>query len=75
MQLDDQLQQHVFSLPMELKAEVLDFVLRLEKKQERQAKEHLKALMSKVPASINLVDELIADRRLEVEKEQKDIAK
>ena len=30
MQLDDQLQQHVFSLPMELKAEVLDFVLRLE---------------------------------------------
>lgn len=75
MQLDDQLQQHVFSLPMELKAEVLDFVLRLEQKQERQAKEQLKALMSKVPASINLADELIADRRLEVEKELKDIAK
>ena len=75
MQLDYQLQQHVFSLPMELKAEVLDFVLRLEQKQERQAKEQLKALMSKVPASINLADELIADRRLEVEKELKDIAK
>ena len=74
MQLDDQLQQHVFSLLMELKAEVLDFVLRLEQKQERQAKQHLKALISKVPASVNLVDGLIANRRLEVENEQKHIA-
>ena len=32
MHLDEQLQQHVFSLPMELKTEVLDFVLFLEQK-------------------------------------------
>ena len=57
MHLDEQLQQHVFSLPMELKAEVLDFVLFLEQKQEKQAKDHLKALMSSVPASVNLADE------------------
>lgn len=75
MQLDEQLQQHVFSLPMELKAEVLDFVLFLEQKQERQAKEHLKALMSAVPASVNLADELIADRRQEAEKEQAEMDK
>ncbi|MEI6333786.1 MAG: hypothetical protein WCS87_04460 [Methylococcaceae bacterium] len=75
MHLDEQLQQHLFSLPMALKAEVLDFVLFLEQKQERQAKDHLKALMSSVPASVNLADELIADRRLEAEKEQKDRTK
>ncbi len=75
MQLDEQLQQHVFSLPMELKAEVLDFVLFLEQKQERQAKEQLKALMSAVPASVNLADELIADRRQEAEKEQAEMDK
>jgi hypothetical protein len=75
MQLDEQLQQHVFSLPMELKAEVLDFVLFLEQKQERQVKEHLKALMSAIPASVNLADELIADRRLEAEKEQAELDK
>jgi len=75
MHLDEQLQQHVFSLPMELKAEVLDFVLFLEQKQEMQAKEHLKTLMSVVPASVNLVDELIADRRLEAEKEQAEMDK
>jgi hypothetical protein len=75
MQLDEQLQQHVFSLPMELKAEVLDFVLFLEQKQEMQAKEHLKTLMSVVPASVNLADELIADRRLEAEKEQAEMDK
>ncbi|MFI3219486.1 MAG: DUF2281 domain-containing protein [Methylococcales bacterium] len=69
MQLDEQLQQHIFSLPTELKAEVLDFVLFLEQKQERQAKERLKALMSGIPDSVNLTDELLADRRQEAEKE------
>ena len=75
MHLDEQLKQHVFSLPMELKAEVLDFVLFLEQNREKLAKDHLKALMSSVPASVNLADELIADRRLEAEKEQKDMSK
>lgn len=41
MQLDEQLHQHIELLPLELKAEVLDFVLFLEQKQERQAKESL----------------------------------
>ena len=57
MHLDEQLKQHVFSLPMELKAEVLDFVLFLEQNREKLAKDHLKALMSSVPASVNLADE------------------
>jgi hypothetical protein len=39
MKLDEQIQQHVVSLPMELKAEVLDFVLFLEHKREQQTKE------------------------------------
>lgn len=69
MQLDEQIQQHVISLPIDLKAEVLDFVLFLEQKQKRQAEEHLKTLMSVIPASVNLADELIADRRLEAGKE------
>jgi hypothetical protein len=38
MQIDEQLQRHIFSLPTDLKAEVLDFVLRLEKRREREAK-------------------------------------
>ncbi|MDD2722995.1 MAG: DUF2281 domain-containing protein [Methylovulum sp.] len=69
MHLDEQLHQHLDLLPMDLKAEVLDFVLFLEQKQERQAKEHLTALMSVIPASVSLVDELLADRRLETDKE------
>ena len=38
MQLDEQLQKHIFSLPIELKAEVLDFVLFLEQKLKKQQK-------------------------------------
>jgi uncharacterized protein (DUF1778 family) len=38
MQLDKQLQKHIFSLPIELKAEVLDFVLFLEQKLKNQQK-------------------------------------
>ena len=38
MQLDEQLQKHIFSLPVELKAEVLDFVLFLEQKLKKQQK-------------------------------------
>jgi uncharacterized protein (DUF1778 family) len=38
MQLDDQLQKHIFSLPVELKTEVLDFVLFLEQKLKKQQK-------------------------------------
>jgi uncharacterized protein (DUF1778 family) len=38
MQLDEQLQKHIFSLPLELKAEVLDFVLFLEQKLKKQQK-------------------------------------
>jgi hypothetical protein len=75
MQLDEQIQQHIYSLPLELKTEVLDFVLFLEQKQEKQAKERLKALMSAVPASVNLADELVADRRREAEKEQQEMTK
>lgn len=70
MQLDEQIQQHILFLPVELKAEVLDFVLFLEQKQATQAKERLKTLMSVVPASVSLVDELIAERREEANKEQ-----
>ena len=73
MQLDEQLHQHIQLLPLELKAEVLDFVLFLEQKQAKQAKEHIKALMSVVPASDNLVDELIAERRQEAQKEQQEM--
>jgi hypothetical protein len=43
MQLDEQIQQHIVLLPVELKAEVLDFVLLLEQKQIKQA-EQLKRL-------------------------------
>ena len=38
MQLDEQLQKHIISLPIELKAEVLDFVLFLEQKLKKQQK-------------------------------------
>ncbi len=38
MQLDEQLQKHIFSLPIELKSEVLDFVLFLEQKLKKQQK-------------------------------------
>ena len=73
MQLDEKIQQHLNLLPLELKAEVLDFVLFLEQKRERQAKERLKALMSTIPASVNLADELIAQRREEAEQEHKEM--
>ena len=36
MQLDKQIQEHVFLLPTELKAQVLDFVLFLEQKQAKE---------------------------------------
>ena len=36
MHLDEQIQQHVYALPINLKNEVLDFVLFLEQKQARQ---------------------------------------
>lgn len=36
MHLDEQIQQHIGSLPISLKAEVLDFVLFLEQKQAKQ---------------------------------------
>lgn len=73
MQLDEQLQQHLFLLPQDLKAEVLDFVLFLEQKQEKQAKDSLKERMSVIPASVNLADELIDERRLEAQKEQQEM--
>ena len=38
MKLDEQLQKHIFSLPIELKSEVLDFVLFLEQKLKKQQK-------------------------------------
>lgn len=38
MQIDEQLQKHIISLPVELKAEVLDFVLFLEQKLKKQQK-------------------------------------
>lgn len=73
MQLDEEIQQHLFPLPTELKTEVLDFVLFLEQKQEKQAKIRLKSLMSVIPPTVNLADELIADRRLDAEKEQQEM--
>ncbi len=75
MQLDEEIRQHVYLLPMELKAEVLDFVLFLEQKQTKHAKERLKELMSVVPASVSLTDELIAERRLEAQQEQLEMDK
>ena len=36
MQLDEQIRQHVVALPIDLKAEVLDFVLFLKQKQAKQ---------------------------------------
>ncbi len=36
MQLDKQIQEHVFLLPTELKTEVLDFVLFLEQKRKKE---------------------------------------
>lgn len=39
MQLNKQIQEHVFLLPTELKAEVLDFVLFLEQKRTKEADE------------------------------------
>lgn len=70
MQLEEQIQQHLTVLPVELKAEVLDFVLFLEQKQAKQARENIKKLMEAVPSSVSLADELIAERRLEAEKEK-----
>ncbi|MBS3025717.1 MAG: AbrB family transcriptional regulator [Dolichospermum sp. DET50] len=37
--------------------------------QRKQASLEIKSLMSSVPASVSLVDELIADRRIEANKE------
>jgi hypothetical protein len=55
MQLDKQIQEHVFLLPTELKAEVLDFVLSLEQKREKEIadkkKQFLKLLHSIEPVT------------------------
>ncbi len=55
MQLDEQIQHQIDLLPIELKAEVLDFVLFLNQKRERQAKERINSLMSIIPDEVNLV--------------------
>lgn len=41
MQLDEEIMRHVVLLPRELKEQVLNFVLFLGQKQERQAKENV----------------------------------
>lgn len=40
--------------------------------QRIQAKEQLRAIMSAIPVSVNLADELIAERRREAEKTQQE---
>jgi Protein of unknown function (DUF2281) len=55
MQLDEQIQHHIDLLPLELKAEVLDFVLFLSQKRERQAKERIDNLMAIIPEEVNSV--------------------
>lgn len=44
----------------------------LVEEQRIQAKEQLRAIMSPIPASVNLADELMAERRLEAEKIQQE---
>lgn len=56
MQLDEQLHQHIELLPLELKAEVLDFVLFLEQK---QARERIKQVMSVIPEAVDSDDKKI----------------
>jgi hypothetical protein len=56
MQLDEQLHQHIELLPLELKAEVLDFVLFLEQK---QARERIKQVMSVIPEPVDSDDKKI----------------
>lgn len=41
MQLDEEIMKHVILLPKELKEQVLDFVLFLEQRQNRQAQENV----------------------------------
>jgi hypothetical protein len=58
MLLDEQIQHQIDLLPLELKAEVLDFVLFLNQKRERQAKERINSLMAIIPKEVNSVSVL-----------------
>jgi len=75
IELPDKLGQEVLQ-----HANVQEFVKRaLEKelsaeKKINQAEQELFSLMSNVPSSVSLVDELIQERRLEVRKEREDNA-
>lgn len=76
--------QLAIELPDELSQQLLqhenmqEFVLQaikkmlLEEKQQLQAKQELLALMSALPASVSLSNELIQDRRTEANIEQQD---
>jgi len=60
MQLNEQIQQHVVALPVDLQADVLDFVLALEQKQAQHAKEERESKKRHFLDLINTIEPVTA---------------
>jgi hypothetical protein len=74
MNIAERIYEMVKTLPEQTACEVLSFAEELKAKQDNinksKAKEELLLLMSKIPSSVSLANELIQDRRLEAKTEQ-----